>query len=250
MGIETIIKTAVDGGTLNRPWGRTKLTAELGARIEDRLPGRVGRYIRTGPVTSNWGYSRGTPIDRWYIERFLDAHRNDIRGRVLEIKSDDYIRRFGSAVEQVDILDYEETNERATIVADLEQADDVPDAIFDCFVLTQTLHLIFDVRAGLRQCWRILKPGGVLLVTVPANNKVDFHVTDYWRFTQTGLTRAVSEVFGPSSFEIGVHGNSCVTAGFLTGLAAEEFDTGELESHDERFPLVLTCRAVRAADGD
>lgn len=239
---------AVDGNLTRPANGLVNLWAAVATRIEARLPGRIGPYVRTGPVSSNWGSTRGTAIDRWYIEQFLDAHRDDIRGRVLEVKSDMYVRRFGSAVEQIDILDINPSNERATFVADLERADAVPDATFDCFVLTQVLHLTFDVRAALGHCARILKPGGVLLLTVPANNKVDFHVTDYWRFTQASLTRAVSEAFQLNDPEIGAHGNSRVTSGFLTGLAAEEFDPSDLEEYDQRFPLVLTCRAVRAPD--
>src|SRR5262245_47647458 len=47
------------------------------------------------PVTGDWGYSRGQPIDRFYIEQFLSRHRHDIRGHVLEIGDDSYTRRFG-----------------------------------------------------------------------------------------------------------------------------------------------------------
>ena len=220
------------------------IRAKLAMRMEARLPGHVGPYVRTGPVTSNWGYGRGTPIDRWYIERFLDRHRGDIRGRVLEVGGDDYVRRFGSAIEQVDIIDINSSNARATIVTDLEAPDIVPDATFDCFVMTQVLYRIFDVRAALRQCARILKPGGVLLLTVPGIAMV-VDPLDYWHFTRLGLARAMSEAFGPGATEVEGHGNSCLTTAFLTGLAAEEFDTSELLANDARFPLVLTCRALR-----
>ena len=28
---------------------------------------------RMRPVSPNWGYDRGLPIDRWYVERFLQG---------------------------------------------------------------------------------------------------------------------------------------------------------------------------------
>src|SRR5712672_2396530 len=41
------------------------------------------------------GAARGRPIDRAYIELFLQQHRGDIRGDVLEIGDNRYTLRFG-----------------------------------------------------------------------------------------------------------------------------------------------------------
>ena len=40
---------------------------------------------RLAPVSDKWGHDRGTPVDRWYIERFLERQAGDIRGRVLSL---------------------------------------------------------------------------------------------------------------------------------------------------------------------
>src|SRR5829696_9316780 len=58
-------------------------------------PAWLGTLRRITPLSRRWGADRGTPIDRWYIERFLEAHRGDIHGRVLEVKDAGYARRFG-----------------------------------------------------------------------------------------------------------------------------------------------------------
>jgi hypothetical protein len=50
------------------------------------------------------GLRARTPIDRVYVERFVGAHADDIRGRVLEIAAPDYTTRFGRAVISVDVL--------------------------------------------------------------------------------------------------------------------------------------------------
>ena len=47
---------------------------------------RVGRidfgdFRRLKPISSTWGFDRGTPIDRFYIDRFMQAHAHDVRGR-------------------------------------------------------------------------------------------------------------------------------------------------------------------------
>ena len=69
-----------------------------------RRPPKLGDLRRTTPIDPNWGFERGTPIDRVYVERFLAGHADDIRGRVLEIAAPDYTNRYGRGVEQVDIV--------------------------------------------------------------------------------------------------------------------------------------------------
>ena len=138
--------------------------------------GRVGfgHLRRLTLVSRKFGYDRGQPIDRYYIENFLGCQAKDIKGRVLEIKDDTYSRRYGgSRVEVSDVLDILEDNPWATVVADLTHAPHVPSDTFDCILCTQTLHLIYDVRSAISTLHRILKPGGVLLVTVPGISQID-----------------------------------------------------------------------------
>ena len=49
------------------------------------------------PVSRSFGFDRGTPVDRRYIEQFLARHAAAIRGDVLEVGDDGYTRRFGGA---------------------------------------------------------------------------------------------------------------------------------------------------------
>ncbi len=44
-----------------------------------------GDFDTTRPINANWGYERGTPIDRYYIDGFMNKYASDIRGRVLEV---------------------------------------------------------------------------------------------------------------------------------------------------------------------
>src|SRR3954451_1583936 len=147
-----------------------RLPPERRAEAESRLrrlrkPAILGTLRRTRPLSDSWGRDRGTPVDRYYIERFLHEHRTDIRGRVLEVKDAGYTTRFGVGVSASAVLDVDATNPHATIVADLAWADGVGSESFDCFVLTQTLQLIPDLRAALVHARRLLRPGGVLLAT-------------------------------------------------------------------------------------
>lgn len=63
-----------------------------------QVPGRSvrwGNLRRLRPFSDRYGYDRGTPIERYYIERFLSEHAQRIRGSVLEAKDARYSRRFG-----------------------------------------------------------------------------------------------------------------------------------------------------------
>lgn len=215
-------------------------------------PAWLGTLRRVTPLSRAWGVDRGTPVDRWYIERFLATHRSDIRGRVLEVKDSAYTQQFGSGVTAADVLDVDPANPLATIVADLATADAVPGNSYDCFILTQTLQLIYDVRAALGHAWRILRPGGVLLASLPVTSRMVMGgdlLRDYWRFTPASCAELFGERFGPGQINVGGHGNVLSSIAFLTGMAWEELGRRELEYDDPAFPLLVTVRAVKAGSG-
>jgi SAM-dependent methyltransferase len=214
-----------------------------------RRPAWLGTLRRTAPLSEEWGFDRGTPVDRYYIERFLGDHRGDIRGRVLEVFDSAYTDRFGLGVVRRDVLDIDQSNPRATIVADLAKAGSVPADQFDCFILTQTLQLIYDVHAAVAHAHRLLKPGGVLLATVPMISRLVPRLEerpDYWRFTPASCSRLFGRVFGPEHVTIQAYGSVLTAIAFLTGMAHEELSRRELEAKDDYFPLIVALRAVKS----
>jgi SAM-dependent methyltransferase len=230
---------------------RDKISLNRQRNIQQRLrraarPAWLGTVRTTRPLSDGWGYDRGTPVDRYYIEAFLEQRQCDIRGRVLEVKDRSYTEQFGLGVDRSDVLDINPNNPHVTLIADLAAAGAIPADTFDCFVLTQTLQFIYDTRAALFHAHRILRPGGVLLVTVPAVSKLDRRLTDYWRFTTASCTRLFAEVFGQENIIVESFGNVLTAISFLLGMAAEELSQAELDEHDKAFPLVVAVRAVKA----
>jgi SAM-dependent methyltransferase len=212
-----------------------------------RRPAWLGTIRRTSPISDHYGRDRGTPVDRYYIEQFLALERAAIRGHVLEVLNRDYTERFGVAVEQSDVLDIDPGNRDATIVADLSAADAVPTASFDCFILTQTLQYIYDLKAAVDHAHRILRPGGTLLCTVPLVSRLDRLAleSEYWRLTEAACTRLFGVVFAPDDVVVRSRGNVLTAVAFLVGMAAEELSVRELERHDPLFPVVVTVRATK-----
>lgn len=205
--------------------------------------------LDTAPLSTEWGFDRGTPIDRYYIERFLESHATDIRGRVLEVKNAEYTRRFGRNVAQSEVLDINTDNALATLVADLSRPEQFPDGRFDCFVLTQTMQFIYEVKSVVESAHRLLAPGGVLLVTVPSISRIAPRygpTTEFWRFTAASCARLFGDVFGERNVEVRTHGNVLAASAFLYGATVEEIPREKLEVNDSFFPLIISVRATRA----
>jgi SAM-dependent methyltransferase len=207
---------------------------------------------RTTPLSDVWGRDRGEPIDRYYIERFLDENRAHIHGRVLEVLNNDYTQRFGSDLERSDVLDMDPRNQDATVLADLRDANSIESNTFNCFILTQTLQFIDDVPAALRHAHRILRPGGTLLCTVPAVSRIgrSYLDTEYWRFTAAGCQALFSSVFEGGDVEVRSYGNVLVAVGFLLGMAQKELRKRELDTNDPFFPVIVTVRATKPGAPD
>lgn len=212
---------------------------------------RFGDLARTTPVNSEWGRGRGRPLDRVYIERFLDRHRSDIRGRALEAGSDRYVRLFGSSLDTVDVIDVRPGHAKATVIADLQNAPELPDESFDSIVLTQVLPFVFDVRAAVGTVHRLLAPGGVLLATVSGIARVSPEDAaaygDWWRFTSQSARRLTTDAFGEGNVEVESFGNVLVAAAFLYGLGSDDLRPEDLDVHDPLFEVVIGIRAVRSA---
>jgi GT2 family glycosyltransferase/SAM-dependent methyltransferase len=222
-------------------------------RIRGQIPiGRVrfGDLRRIRPIDRTFGYDRGQPVDRYYIERFIQERAADIRGRVLEIGEDAYTRLFGADVSELDVLHVDPDNLVANVIADLADAPGIDDDSYDCLIVTQTLHLIYDLRAAVATMHRILKPGGVLLLTVPGitqQSDDEWGETWFWSLTSRSARRLFADVFGDAHVAIGAHGNVLSAVSMLHGLSSRELTREELDHVDRAYEMVITVRAVKHA---
>ncbi len=222
-------------------------------RLTQRSPAngqvRFGDLRRVTPISQHFGYDRGLPVDRYYIENFLSLYASDIKGRVLEIGDAAYSTKFGGdQITQQDVMHVSEGNPIATFVGDLTHAEQLPTDSFDCFVLTQTLHLVYDFHSALETIYRVLKPGGVVLATVPgiSHKSVD-EWQDYWcySFTTASMEKLFGEFFPADGVEVEAHGNVLAAIAFLEGLSFDELTQQELDYRDRCYELLITIRAVK-----
>lgn len=209
----------------------------------------LGDLRRLAPFSRIWGYDRGTPVDRVYIEGFLERNAADIRGAVLEMSDSRYTRRFGgNRVTRSEALDVDEDSPEATIVTDLERPEALVTDEFDCIIFHQTLQYLYDVRAALGNLRRSLRPGGVLLATLPGFqpwDRTDWDV--FWSFNSSSVRRLFNEFFMPEDVDVHAFGNVQSVTAYLWGMAAEELDREVFEVDDPMYELTITVRAVKRA---
>jgi glycosyltransferase involved in cell wall biosynthesis len=232
-----------------RSWVGARVPGLGGSSAQHRV--RFGSLRRLTPVSRRFGWDRGgLPVDRYYIERFLEQNARDIAGHVLEVRDDAYTRKFGgSKVTRVDVLHPTTDNEKATIVADLTSADHVPGDTFDCIVLTQVLPFVPDVQAAVRTLHRILRPGGIVLATVPGISQIVRYDMDrwgdYWRFTSLSARRLFECGFPEGEVRVEAHGNVLAATAFLQGLSSRDLRPKELDYRDPDYEVLITVRAVK-----
>jgi glycosyltransferase involved in cell wall biosynthesis len=209
----------------------------------------LGDLNRTTPLSTQFGYDRGGPVDRYYIENFLEKNKSLIKGRVLEIGDNEYTLKYGmSNVQQSDIFHVDATNPKATFIGDLSDAPMLPDNSFDCIILTQTLQFIYHHQQALRTCYRVLKPGGTLLLTVPGISHIDqgeWKDIWLWSYTQSSIKRMFSEVFETTKTKIQTHGNVLVATAFLYGMGLPELKKSQLDETDQHYQVIITACASK-----
>lgn len=210
-------------------------------------------------LTKNFGFDRGQPIDRFFISHFLKANKEFVKGDVLEVAE----RRYSSVLSSVRakkwVLNYSPDRNSVdvkdlSVVGDLTKKESLPESSFDCFICTQTLNCIYELKEAVKTIKNLLRPGGVALVTLPSLTQLSGYDSerwgDFWRFTPASAERLFSEVFKEAgdSVNISAYGNLIAAITLLRGAAVEDMSNNDaLLNFDPEYPVV-TCVKVKKAE--
>lgn len=203
-------------------------------------------HLRTEPVSRRIGLDRGMPIDRYYIDRFLNRHREHLRGRVLEVGEARYAPRFARATATTVL--HVADGYGADIVGDFTRPETLPAAAFDTVICTQVLNMIYDLPAAIGGLLHTLAPGGCIAATVSGIVQISRYDHerwgDYWRFTENSLRT----LFAPfARAEIASFGNVSAACALLQGVSVEDLpDRSILDVNDPYYPVTLGVLAVKA----
>ena len=202
------------------------------------------------PVSRLFGYDRGTPIDRLYIEHFLSGYCEDITGDVCEIAENTYTMKFAHSPFVSHVLHVVPGNPDATFTGNLETGENIPENAFDCMIITQTLAFVFDIHGFLKNCRRALKKGGVLLLTNPSVicpvSRYDMdRWGDYWRFTDLSMRKLLELYFPEENISVKSYGNYYGACSFVAGKSVEDVSKKKLMLYDPDYPVNVCARAVK-----
>ena len=223
-----------------RPFAQAIVRRTRQVRFEDAW--------RNEPVSHVFGTERGKPIDRYYIESFVGNNTSLIRGRVLEVATSEYSRRYHSGAQSFGILHVDPSYRGATLVGDLTRIDSLPADQYDCFVCTQTFNCVLDPRAAIAGAHRLLAPGGHLVATLAGLTQISRYDMDrwgdFWRFTNASAERLFGAQF--SRVRVETFGNVLAAKALLDGVAVEDLPSTALLDHvDPNYQVVIGVVATK-----
>lgn len=204
---------------------------------------------RIYPLNNAFGYNRGTPVDRYYINKALGNYSNYIKGRVLEVGDNKYTKQFGKDNETDSfVLSYTQSDLPNTIVGDLTNYSTLKNQKFDAFICTQTLNFIYDFKSAINTSYKLLKEGGYFIGTVASVTSISNYDNsrwgDFWRFTPDSISRSLRDS-GFELIDIGQYGNVLAAKAIFDGFVVEDFSDVSLLDHvDSSYPVIIffLCR--------
>lgn len=118
----------------------------------------------------------------------IKRHASVIHGDVLDIGSGNFARyqhlfKFKTYT-RMDIAAGPEIN----VVGKIESIP-LKENSFDSIVCTQVIGDVFDLKSAFDEMYRVLRPGGVLLLTESLFDPLHDEPSDFWRFTSHSLNQ-------------------------------------------------------------
>jgi SAM-dependent methyltransferase len=153
----------------------------------------IENYPRTGPARA--AAVRGAT----YLQA---AARRHLRGRLLDIGCgskwrESLVREF---IDEYVGLDHEESQHDRSVVDVVGTAYEIPqpDESYDSVLCTSVLEHLEEPGRALREAFRVLRPGGVAVYTMPMFWHLHEQPRDFYRYTRHGL----EHLFTEAGFEI------------------------------------------------
>lgn len=179
---------------------------------------------------------------RYYINEFLMLYRKHVKGICVEFSPPvyrDYLIK-NKRIKQYEVWNIT-AHEGVTVVADLQDAKSVEDNRFDSIICTHVLSAIPHPEKAISEIRRVLKPGGLILCTVPCIlQKYAPDPVDCWRFTIDSLKNLFRD-FKKTKYHS--YGNAATVAGSPYYLMTSHFPDSIMSYNDPTCPSILAVAA-------
>lgn len=195
-------------------------------------------FKRYAPLCHDYGYSRGTPIDRYYLEQFIREIRSYVVGYTLEIggsRENQYLYGFTNAM-SYKTMDMHQKPE-VDITGDIHDPNSLGSNSFDSIILFNVLEHCEKPWIVVENIYNWLTKRGSVFCMVPNSQRIHRDPKDYWRILPDGM-RSLFAKFPIK--QLYLYGNPITTIATMMGVAAEELSSEELNSFNSEY-LVATC---------
>jgi SAM-dependent methyltransferase len=143
---------------------------------------------------------------RHFVSEFIESNAKkygqyaldtDIQSTLLDIAPQDYVgaqpfSKYSNGKITVETLDIN-TSSGASYIADITHTNNsiIPNNKFDYVLMTEVLEHTLHPFNAVDELYRILKPNGILFLSVPCNFRIHGPLPDSWRFTHFGLQQGL-----------------------------------------------------------
>ena len=196
-------------------------------------------------LANDFGFKRGSPVDRFYIGQFFNINRNVLTGVCLEFGDTKYIDKYGCRVSKKYTFNYASNSsmEGELLKGDLSRIETLPRELVDCIVCVNVLNFIYDLPLALSGLKKILKPGGKIILTVAG---AAAHISrydmdrwgDYWRITDKAAIKLADEA-GFKVLKVETYGNPYSCSAQLNGFSVEDLIKEKIEQSHPDYQLVV-----------
>ncbi|MBW4562901.1 MAG: class I SAM-dependent methyltransferase [Mojavia pulchra JT2-VF2] len=201
-----------------------------------------GDLRRNSPLCPVFGFTRGTPIDRYYLGQFIREIRHQVAGTVLEL---------GGIVENRELYQFSHVTEYQTLdvaprpgvtqVGDVHDLAAIAPESLDAIVVFNVLEHCHNPWVVIHNIYSWLKVGGQCFCLVPSAQRLHDMPGDYWRPLPDGMKQLFQDF---SQQKLYVYGNPLTVVASFMAISAEELLSHELDNFHPDYPVV-TCMVAR-----
>lgn len=195
------------------------------------------------PVHRQFHYEQGKSISRYYVEKFLEKYRSYITGKVFEVGDRRYTSKYGINVQESWVIDCIDKQETGYQRVNLETGEGVEENVADCLIATSVLGVIFDIWKVTENIVKMLKKGGIALVTTNGTAPISRYDAErwgyYWKFTDGSMRKLFERLVGEEQVIVETYGNVKTCSAYLYGIPAEQLTEDELNYSDSDYQVIL-----------
>ena len=217
---------------------------------------KINRKQNT-PLTRNFGVRRGTPIDRYFIDKkisnfleSLDKKKKKYRG--LEIGGFHYLRRNSSVYEAFELVQSSSKGFKDNVICkDLNipydgEFENIEK--FDFIVCTQVLNFVKDDINSLQVMNKLLNKNGIIIGSVTGMiSPLSMYDYERWGAYRGYTDQGLKALFERTNYSINIEtfGNFDLSCEFLNGSVVEDLDEDILNFKDPLFQTTHTFNALK-----